>query len=228
MAHLPHEELGPCLGLQLGTSLLANLDGTLFCEVTNTAGLQHLLAVSGGNQAAEVQLAVLTLEGIACTAQSTASLSTTILESWTQHFTQALTLMTQTTVKTADICIMQSSFMPSAHHACHQLTSNGGPAGAVQGSQERPLADHSQAGLLVVQASQVLLHGLIVGAASNADGTLADSGQHLLNGDDAGGVLGQVQTLQASQSQHGALAGTLLQLAQTGLHVAAEVLNLHK
>jgi hypothetical protein len=62
--------------------------------------------------------------------------------------------------------------------------------------------------------------------AGDADGALGHGGQHLLSAEGLGDVLGHAKALQTGERKQGGLHAALLQLADAGLHVAAEVLHL--
>mmetsp|Transcript_119490 Transcript_119490/g.320719 ORF Transcript_119490/g.320719 Transcript_119490/m.320719 type:complete len:332 (+) Transcript_119490:431-1426(+) len=94
---------------------------------------------------------------------------------------------------------------------------------AVQGGKEGPLASDGLERLLVRQGPEVVEHPLVVGAALEADGALGDGGQHLPPLQHAGRVLRHVHPLEACVREQSGVDVAALQLAQPGLHVAAEV-----
>ena len=71
-------------------------------------------------------------------------------------------------------------------------------------------------------------HCRVSSAAGDTNGTLCNCRQHLFRGKDGGNVLSHVQTLKASKSKQGSSTGTLVQLSQPCLHVAAEIDHLMK
>mmetsp|Transcript_4628 Transcript_4628/g.8659 ORF Transcript_4628/g.8659 Transcript_4628/m.8659 type:complete len:290 (+) Transcript_4628:281-1150(+) len=118
---------------------------------------------------------------------------------------------------------------PVKHHlALHlaRIARDGGAAGPVQRLQEGALRSDGDARVLVVQARQVPELALVPRAAGNADGPLRHRGQHLLDGENLGDVLRQLQAAQPGVRQQGGVHHALAQLADAALHVAAEVHNL--
>ena len=79
---------------------------------------------------------------------------------------------------------------------------------------------------LIQGAEDHLGSSLIASAAGNANGTLGNSGEHLLLVEDAGDAVGHVQALQASKGKEGGIDDTLIELPEAGLDVAAEVHDL--
>ena len=62
----------------------------------------------------------------------------------------------------------------------------------------------------------------VVGARLDGHDALADRGQEFVDREDAGGGVGQAQTLEAGERQQRGIDHALVELAQAGLHIAAD------
>ena len=108
----------------------------------------------------------------------------------------------------------------------HRMRRQGHGAAAPHGPTDRTFGGHGQPGGLIGQGCQDAFHVVAVAADFNAQGALSGGGQHLGDGKNMANAVGQTQALQARGGQHDARIEAFVKLAQAGVQIAAQGLDL--
>ena len=99
-------------------------------------------------------------------------------------------------------------------------------AAAAHGPADRPFGRHAQPGVAVGQRRQQSTEVLAAAADFNAQGPLPGGRQHLFGVENVADAGRHLQPLEASGRQHDAGVLALVELAQAGVEVAAQRLDL--
>ena len=97
------------------------------------------------------------------------------------------------------------------------------PAGAVENVEEGTLAGERHRTVVIVDRGEALGGRRIAGPHGDGDDPLADGGQPLAGLDQAGGLVEKPEPRQPRRGEEGGVRDPLLDAAETGVHVAAQV-----